>query len=72
LGGAPLNLRFFDINSIDLSKKKKNVNWDFVLVEEVWFWGEMVLMDSVLYLFGFFFFFGEWHSFGFFSSSRGL
>jgi hypothetical protein len=28
----------------------------------MWFWGEMVFLDSALLLFGVFLHFGEWHS----------
>jgi hypothetical protein len=41
-------------------------------VEEVWFWGEMTLLDSILYFFNTLFHFGEWQSIRFFSSSLGL
>jgi hypothetical protein len=31
----------------------------FLVVEEVWFWGEITLLDSTLYSFGVLFRFGE-------------
>jgi hypothetical protein len=44
---------------LDIEKAYDHVNWNFVLVDEVWFWGEMAFLDNALYFFGAFFCFGE-------------
>jgi hypothetical protein len=36
---------------LDIEKVYDHVQWDFLLIEEVWFWGEMTLLDGVLYFF---------------------
>jgi hypothetical protein len=41
-------------------------------IEEVWFWGEMVLLDSALYFSGALFRFDEWQSVRFLSNSCSL
>jgi hypothetical protein len=49
------------IYKLDLVKAYDHVNWDlfYVYAEEVWIWGEMMLMDSSMYFFGVFFDFGK-------------
>jgi len=46
---------------LDIEKAYDHVNWD-LYVEKMWFWEEMVFLDSALHLFGAFLRLGEWHS----------
>jgi hypothetical protein len=42
---------------LDIEKAYDHVNSDFLLVKEMWFWGEIVLLDSALYFLQCFFLF---------------
>jgi hypothetical protein len=53
------------LGKLNLGKAYDHANWDFLLVE-IWFHGEMTLLDSTLYFFDALFHFGEWQSVRFF------
>jgi hypothetical protein len=39
------------ICKLDIEKAYDQVNWDFLLANEVWFWGEMMLLDRCAFPF---------------------